>query len=352
MVEIVPERSAEEVNAKTIAEIREVSESQQKVSTPNVQALIESKTDTKIGFKRLLDLEATHSKTAARYSGISPIEVVDRFKKRMTSINERLDNIKKKTKANNKLQDVVLMKEEVQVLSSGHPKFNVFHTDSNLAKRESMLDILHHAFGPHSKVTLELYPNARPNDQVEKEKGQADNLAKRLTLIENSRLSKRYSFFKDGYTLPEALAFVKKVAGKLNSSTYLKELGVKIDRNMLLLDSAKSAMISDEKIGDEEKAVITKISDAWKFFQFALEHKKSVHNGLLFFNVMATIQKQLESFGADAASFDTMAKGLAEQSKAVTDKINQNKGQLQANFVGEIVKELEEIEKKARSLNK
>lgn len=336
-------------------EIQSDLENQEKVSSPQeqsqsrVQIVKIAHTDTKKSLADYLANEAQYRKVSKETLSMKPMEAVETFKAKAAAIIEKIEAIKKKAKTSCKLSDMLMYSERVKNVQETRDLPGARQDLKNNCQFSQIHNLIGESFGSDKKVTLELYPYKRPDEDLDKEKRETDKLEIVLAQVEEARPLDQYSFFAEGVTVPEALAFVKRVLAGLENSGYLKEVLGKVDKNVELIESLKYALSGDDKFSEEEKETFTKISNAWKLFQFLIENQKTIGNSMIFYSVFSSVQKQLQSFGDDINKFDTNAKSLLESSNQIVKKITESKEKMSASFVEDIQKELDSIEKQVRS---
>lgn len=197
------------------------------------------------------------------------------------------------------------------------------------------------------KVTVELMPNMYPPELKKEEEELCARIKKTVEQVEGLKLADDLEFIKDGLSVPEALAFVQQVSSKIQDPKVLKEMVVKIDRNLNSIADLKY-LTTDDKIGEEELEQIKQIGHIWGFFKKISEHSQLVDEAGIFFNLMVSLKAKMKFFEESLPSVDESIKSLEAKNDAMKKTISESKTKLKADFVTEMMKEMDEIENKLK----
>jgi chaperonin cofactor prefoldin len=349
--------SYSEHNKKIIEEeSAQITEAQDKsspsdTSTPNVQLVKSDHTDTKTSLNLYLANEARYRKVGKDKLSLNPMAAVESFKSKIESLSNRIESIKKKARSGSRLTDMLKFPEAVRDCQLSNSMSAVKHDLKNSSQFSQMHNLIGESFGADKKVTLELYPYKRPEEDMDQERRGIEKLEITMAQIDDSKPLAQYSFIREGVTVPEALSLVKTVLSQLDDPACLKDITGKADKNIGLIESLKYAMTVDDKLSEEDKETFAKISKTWKMFEFLMENQKTVGNSMIFYSVFSSVQKQLQTFGDDINKFDTNAKTLLENTINVIKKIKESKDKINSAFIDDIQTELEAIEIKVKLTN-
>ena len=158
---------------------------------------------------KIVQLEGLSIKPRPEFTETSPMNYVNQLKEKVKKLTEQADQVKKKAKFNNKLTDVLRLKEDLKLVQEGSSLNSTLRTMGDAVKHNTVLDMLGNRFDPQSKITVELYPFKVPEEITKQEEDLLKKIEQEATQIENTRYFKEVTFVKDGLTVQEVFGYIK-----------------------------------------------------------------------------------------------------------------------------------------------
>ena len=309
---------------------------------PNVQIISETKS-TKECFLKIVQLEGLPTKPRLEFLQTSPLSFVNQLKEKVRKLTQEADQVQKKAHFNNKLTDVLRLREDLKLVKQGNSFTSSLRNMGDSVKHNSVLQMLESRFDPRAKITVELYPFKVPEELTRKEEDIVTRIEQEATEIEGTRYFKEVMFVKDGLTVDEVVKYIRTQLGTLLDPAHLKEITFKIDKNQKLIEEFRYQS-ADDKMTEQDKFIFQRVTEVWKFVQYILDKQLTIDNASIFFNVFSQVQENLKDFEGEMSSFDNVIGQLNTRNNQLQGKLEQSRSRIKVDFIQNISKELTILE--------